>query len=341
MSSIKKFTALFLTVLLLVSFIPQAAFAASGWAKEGSSWIYVTNGKRATGWKKISGKWYFFNPGGIMISSSAVSEDNRDYYFVGSDGAMKTKAGWYKTSWGSWVYARSGGKLVAEGWKKIGGKWYYFDGSYLLTNCYIGDYYVDGNGVMVTNFWTSGKSQAHVEVSDGVYEWRDFIVWSYYGSSGKKCTGWKKIGGSWYCFNPYGQLFEQQVISADGLFTPTGNTYYYSSAGLSAPDSEDARAQKMYFVDEGGKMQTKAGLVRSYADYKVFYPNSKGEIYYVQEGGEIFTGGWKQLNGNWYYFDPAECGKAARSHYEGQSYYIEGEGAYHFDENGICLDKDK
>jgi len=46
------------------------------------SWQYMKNGKPATGWKEIDGKWYYFYENGSMAVNTVI--DGRE---IGPDGA--------------------------------------------------------------------------------------------------------------------------------------------------------------------------------------------------------------------------------------------------------------
>ena len=112
----------------------------TGWRFFGSSsskdWFYVKKGGIATtGWKKIDGKWYYFMsskddmlmPG--MMCCFPSMEINGVIYVFSSDGSLVTKTGWVSVKYFSttyWFYVKKGG-IATTGWKKLSGKWYYFD----------------------------------------------------------------------------------------------------------------------------------------------------------------------------------------------------------------------
>ena len=90
--------------------------------------LFNGSGAMQTGWLNRGGTWY---------------------YLTGS-GAMAT--GWINLG-GTWYYLNpSNGDMVGAGWHLINNKWYYFDGSgAMYSNRWIGNYYVGGNGEMLTN----------------------------------------------------------------------------------------------------------------------------------------------------------------------------------------------
>ena len=102
-------------------------------------WFYVKKGGVCTtGWKKIDGKWYYFYKNsdegadfygiGSMVDVPSAIAGNTAYAF-NNNGTLVTKTGWVSLKWKIytyWFYVKKGG-VCTTGWKKIGGKWYYFD----------------------------------------------------------------------------------------------------------------------------------------------------------------------------------------------------------------------
>lgn len=92
--------------------------------------------------------------------------------------------GWAEAE-GNWVYYDSNGNKVYNDWKKgADGQWRYLDGNgTMAVNSWVdGEYYVDSNGIMVTEKWL------HVPEDDGEDEWY------YFSASGKKVEDtWKKF----------------------------------------------------------------------------------------------------------------------------------------------------
>ncbi len=73
-----------------------------GWRKQSGKWYYYdANGNKVTGWQKISKKWYYFSKKGVM------------------------QTGWLKDA-GNWYYL-DGGVMLANTSKIIDGKTYQFD----------------------------------------------------------------------------------------------------------------------------------------------------------------------------------------------------------------------
>ncbi len=154
--------------------------------EEDDTWSWFDdNGEMVTNtWAKISGKWYYFDKDGTMLTG--WQKINGKWYYMNKSGAMQT--GWQKIN-GKWYYMNTSGAMLT-GWNKIGGKWYYMNGSGAMLTGWnkIGGkwYYMNGSGAMLTGWQKIGGK------------------WYYMNGSGAMLTGRQKIGGKWYRFNASG-----------------------------------------------------------------------------------------------------------------------------------------
>lgn len=96
-------------------------------------WYYILPSQACTtGWKKIGGKWYFFDyttgqmAQGGSYDTSAPFAAKKQYYIFNASGAMRTFEGWYQAENGDWFRSDVEGRAVL-GWATIGGKDYYFE----------------------------------------------------------------------------------------------------------------------------------------------------------------------------------------------------------------------
>ena len=181
-----------------IYYFDSKGWMKTGWqhATGNSDWHYFNkSGAMKTGWLKSSGKWYYLNPSdgkmktgfynvgktryysnGSGIMKTGWQKISNSWYYFASSGAMKT--GWAKTG-GKWYYLNSEGKMqtgkqvisgktyflnssgaMRTGWIKDGSAWRYANKSGAVqTSKWIGNYYVDANGTMLTNQWvkTNGK----------------------------------------------------------------------------------------------------------------------------------------------------------------------------------------
>ncbi len=254
-------------VLLLLSAVPVYA-DESGWRSErvydededieSVAWYYYDNGVSVRGWRSVKNKWYYFDEDfAYMYSDTYAVIDGKTYCFD-KNGVMKSSC-WYLVDNGGescWFYLSSNGSAV-KGWKKISGKWYYFEANSGIMqtgwlydeakDCY---YYLDESGAMLTG-WR--KLSLFDEES-----------WHYFGTDGAERYGWQKINGVWYYFDDDG-------VMQTGWRRVSGAWYYLNSDGkmqtgwLRLDD-------KWYYLEASGKMRT--------ADFTY-----KGKVYKFNKSG--------------------------------------------------------
>ena len=95
----------------------------NGLITENGKTYYYVNGTMYTGWRKISGKYYFFSKiAGYMLKSKLVKVDGSIYY-VDKNGARVSNK--FLTKSNKTYYFGSNGKAY-KGWHTINGKKYYF-----------------------------------------------------------------------------------------------------------------------------------------------------------------------------------------------------------------------
>lgn len=131
--------------------IDPAPVKKASWEKDSKGWWYrhADGSYTKNGWEKINGKYYLFNASGYMLTGWQNVKGT--WYYLKSDGAMVSKA-WQQIS-GKWYYFEADGSMAGKGWHQIGGKWYYmYESGVMAVNTWIGNNYVDANGV-----WTKTK----------------------------------------------------------------------------------------------------------------------------------------------------------------------------------------
>ena len=255
-----------------------------GWVLEENHWRFYENNAPVLNWKKIQGKWYYFNKDGIMLSDTIF-----DGYILTSSGAM-VDSGWSKLQ-DKWYYANAYGKISQQKWDKIGGVWYYFDqDGVMLSNTIFDGYLFTNSGAMAENSWVKQDGQ-----------------WYYSLSSGKVIKNkWDKISGTWYYFNKDAAMASNQwqgnyYLKASGamaekewIFDKNYDSWFYLKSGGAYAAREWIGS---YYLKAGGYMAKSEWIDDSY--YKARY--------YVDENGVYVTGTHKidgqthqfQSNGKW------------------------------------------
>ena len=159
------------------------AISNSGWKQIYGSWYYFqrTNKTERDGWLTEGGKFYYSDYDGAVTGYQVI--DSKLYYFNAS-GALTTsytvQEGW-KLIGGNYYYFQNG-RVLHGTVATISGKTYLFDwDGKLAKNKYCNQWYADANGVIVTNTW---------KTIDGVKY--------YFGADGRKLTGVQNIGGTVY-----------------------------------------------------------------------------------------------------------------------------------------------
>ena len=256
----------------------------NGWVFEENIWRFYEANKPALNWKKIHGKWYYFNKDGIMLSDTIF-----DGYILTNNGGM-VDSGWAKIK-DKWYYAKPSGIILKQEWEKIGGVWYYFDkDGIMLSNTIFDGYLFTNSGAMAESAWVK---------QDG--------KWYYAQTSGKLSKNkWDKIGGTWYYFNKDAAMASNQwqgsyYLKASGsmaerewIFDKNYNSWFYLKSGGAYAAREWIGS---YYLKSGGYMAKSEWIDDSYYNAR----------YYVDENGVYVTGTRKidgkahqfQSNGKW------------------------------------------
>lgn len=230
-----------------------------GWQEENNNWRFYEHNKPVTNWKKIQGKWYYFNNDGNRLSNTTF-----DGYIFNKDGVM-AENGWNFIN-GKWYFANSSGKISQNKWEKIGGAWYYFDkDGIMLSNTTFDNYLLTKSGAMATNGW------AKIDQN-----------WYYATSSGKISQDkWEKVNGSWYYFDKKGIM----------LSSTTFKGYLFNNSGAMAENS---------------------------------WVKIKDTWFYANASGKFVQNKWEKISGSWYSF--AQDGAMLADKWSG-SYYLKTNGA--------------
>ena len=241
-----------------------------GWQEENNNWRFYEHNKPVTNWKKIQGKWYYFNKDGNRLSNTTF-----DGYVFNKDGVM-AENGWNFIH-GKWYFANSSGKISQNKWEKINDSWYYFDkDGIMLSNTTINSYLLTNSGAMAENKWVLIDKH-----------------WYFANSSGKISQNkWEKINDIWYYFDKTGIMFSNQwqgnyylkssgaMAEKEWIFDKTYNSWFYLKENGTFANREWIGA---YYLKSGGYMAKNEWIFDKYYN----------SWYYLKENGQYVTNIYK------------------------------------------------
>ena len=193
---------------------------------------FDSDGKMSIGWEKINGKYYYFSSSGAKQTGWVKPYDT--WYYLNQDGVMQT--GWLRFTDVTYYLDESG--ALVEGWRWIDGKCYYFkSGGSMARDTWIGDSYVDKDGI-----WIEGKTKNQAQwIKVGNEKWYRHADGSYTRSN------WEKIDGKWYFFDQNGWLKRSCWVK------PYDTWYYVDSEGVMQTGWLKL-TEGTYYLDESGAL---------------------------------------------------------------------------------------
>ena len=210
--SFRSRTAVILMVIVMtVSLIPAAVYAADGWNQDQNGWQYLIGDScYKNQWALINGKWYYFNETGYMESNCY-----RDGYWLSASGAWDPNYShgmWKKNSIG-WWYEDNGWYPVSR-WLWINGKCYYFnEKGYMESSCYR-----DGCWLTASGAWDPRYSNG---------TWKSDATGTWYEDNGwRPVNQTLQIDGVVYTFDAEGKV----VTSPSTVLMPDVMGMYYQDA---------------------------------------------------------------------------------------------------------------
>ena len=219
----------FLTIKNVTYYFDSEGWMETGWAKLGGHWYYFdpSSGAMKTGWLNLNGTWYWLDNEGQMVTGWKKISDK--WYWFNASGEMGTGL---KKIGGKVYYFGANGAMVT-GWTQIDKYWYHFDengvassGWYKVGNKW---YYGSENGRMATGWKTLNNVRYYLDPS-----------------SGAMATGWTKISDRWYWFDEEsGAMATSRWI--ESLYYVGVNGYMYTDRYT--PDG--------YYVGKDGKWDGK------------------------------------------------------------------------------------
>lgn len=214
---LKNIIAITIATTTVVNLSTVTAYAV--WNKDlQNRWTWTENGVKSKGWKKIEGKWYYFDVNGIMKTGWLKVEGK--WYHLDNSGAMTV--GWLKDNDGKWYYLSQSGAMVTGWLKDSDGKWYHLSGSGAMTIGWLRDY--------------DGK-------------------WYHLSSSGAMTIGWLSNNGSKYYLNSSG-------VMLTGVVTISGKKYIFSDSGALINDESVGETNDTSSNEKrSGYVSTKSGAL--------------------------------------------------------------------------------
>lgn len=209
-----------------------------------TSWYYGDgNWHDLTGWQKLDGKRYYFDPyGGSRFGFTEI--ENKKYHFS-YDGSLDY--GWYLDQASNcWGYSDSDGIVLTDQWMKGGSDWYYFDSQgRALTNTFGYEYVTASEPTTSHIDYTRSQEKTYtgklylfnqdgkMEKGDG---WKNIehtsysdegektdISWYYTNQDGTLYQGWKSENGFTYYLNP--------SMESNNYLEINGKTYLFDANG--------------------------------------------------------------------------------------------------------------
>ncbi|MEY8337843.1 cell wall-binding protein [Lachnospiraceae bacterium 62-35] len=208
--------------------------------------------------------------------------------------------GWAKSG-DNWVYYNARGELMRDAWRKgADNKWRYLnsDGKMAINEWVDDEYYVDADGIMVSDKWLKIESDQDNAV--------DGYVWYYLGSSGKMANdAWKKIDGKWYHFDDDGEMetgwiLDDMYYCGDNGVMQTGwkklyppDSDEYENDNESPGDGDDDDEKSWFYFSANGKKYVPNGVSGEACDTR----KVDGVNYCFNGYGEMQTG-WTDMSGS-------------------------------------------
>ena len=215
-------------------------------------------------------------------------------------GLKQAYQGW-KTLGGSWYWFANSASATQNSWIKQGGTWYWLTDSGAMATGWAKAadgkwYYFEGSGAMRSGGWMKQGSS-----------------WYYLSGSGAMQTGWLSKGGSWYWLDP-----DSGAMATGWEKASDGKWYYFEGSGAMQSSRWLKQGTAWYHLSGSGAMQTGWLL-------------TGGAWYWMDPESGMMATGWLENGGSWYYLDPSSGAMATGTAVIDGTRYI-------FDDSGACAD---
>lgn len=197
--------------------------AKNGWYEENGKTFYYVNDQKVTGWKKIDGKYYYFNKTKGLYRCKLLISPKKNICYVDKNGARVTNR-W--VTWEKKRYYMASNGYALKGVHKINGKYYYFNtkNAYMYKNKKAvnskGDiYYFGSDGARYCDGFFKIKENGKTNTY-------------YFEKNGKACFGWKTIEGKRYYFYKKNSSKAGIMAKNTKIRNSRGKIYIFDSNGV-------------------------------------------------------------------------------------------------------------
>ena len=205
----------------------------------------------------------------IVASKSCNKSSNNQVKYTNTN----IKQGWLNENDGLHLYLNN--ERVKDKWEKFNGAWVHLNNiGNLDTNKWIGDYYVNSDGIMLTNSWVNYNNILYYVDTTGKYVKNSFIEYQgnkfYVDSTGAmKRDSWIENNGNWYHVGYDGKLQKNIYI-----FYNT-DKYFLDSNGVASKINTNIIDNNVKNFDIN---ETSSQKNSSYSNYKKNIENENNYI---------------------------------------------------------------
>lgn len=201
--------------------------------KDGTYFI-TKEGKKALGWVKYNGKWYFFDKETGKMKTGMIEDDGESYFLDKKTGEMKV--GWIKN--GSTNYIARGDGTIVKGQAYCDGMY-----TYLLNSSgkqlKMGLHTVNGKTYYVNNKKRVLSGVLNIDGKHYLFDSETMAM----------CYGYTKQGNKYYYADQ-----ETGVLACNKIVTVNGTQYYFGKSGARQTGWVKYKKAKYYFSTSDGKM---------------------------------------------------------------------------------------
>ena len=303
-----------------------------------------TYAEKKNGLYEENGNTYYYEDG-KMVTHEIVEFENEDgstyAYYFGYDGIMLKNAYNYPVYWPTSPTEAHGGGIAADengylctGWHLEAGDWrYYSKEDYFLCKSVIikengKQYYLNNDGVMVTNTTVIVENVVYIADANGILSVKDM--------GGK--TEWVESNGNWY-------LYADGKLITNRFYEDNGKTYYFDENGCMMTGVFWDNTGKEYMAEPSGKViiNPSEGWNKSSETDTWYYFDYNGEDLEPVRGemitvnGKKYYIGWDgcMVTGSFWYYNEDEGDLQGHYYFANSDGEIQSKASWYQDKEGI------